>query len=148
MKLNEVASGKVPANTPVILYKADADGTAINVPVIASADAIEGTNDLHVVGEGGLTGEDNIFVLAKNPTVGFYLWDKTQTLNAGKIYLQGKDSYSAARQFLGFEENTTGIAAVETMNVENKTFFNLAGQRVDQPTKGLYIVNGKKVIMK
>jgi len=27
-------------------------------------------------------------------------------------------------------------------------FYNLAGQRVAQPAKGLYIVNGKKVIIK
>ncbi|MBQ8064511.1 MAG: hypothetical protein IJ200_02520 [Prevotella sp.] len=149
VKLNEITSGKVPANTPVVLYKEGADGTAISVPVIASADAPEGTNDLHVVGAGGLTGEDNIFVLAKNPTVGFYLWDKTKTLNEGKIYLQGKASYSSSRQFLGFEENTTGIGAT-LMNSErvNNEVYNLAGQRVAQPTKGLYIVNGKKVAIK
>ena len=149
VKLNEITSGKVPANTPVVLYKEGADGTAISVPVIASADAPEGTNDLHVVGAGGLTGEDNIFVLAKNPNVGFYLWDKTKTLNEGKIYLQGKASYSSSRQFLGFEENTTGIGTT-LMNSErvNNGVYNLAGQRVAQPTKGLYIVNGKKVAIK
>ena len=149
VKLNKITNGKVPANTPVVLYKEGADGTAISVPVIASADAIEGTNDLHVVSAGGLTGEDNIFVLAKNPTVGFYLWDKTKTLNEGKIYLQGKASYSSSRQFLGFEENTTGIGAT-LMNSErvNNGVYNLAGQRVAQPTKGLYIVNGKKVAIK
>lgn len=44
---------------------------------------------------------------------------------------------------------TTGIA-----NVRSKTqdadgdFFNLKGQRVAHPTKGLYIVNGKKVVVK
>ena len=27
-------------------------------------------------------------------------------------------------------------------------YYNLAGQRVAQPTKGLYIVNGKKVVIK
>ena len=26
--------------------------------------------------------------------------------------------------------------------------YNLSGQRVSQPTKGLYIVNGKKVVLK
>jgi phage terminase large subunit-like protein len=59
--LNEVATGKVPANTPVVLYKAGADGTPISVPVIASADAIGGTNDLRVS-----TGTDvaNMYVLA------------------------------------------------------------------------------------
>ena len=30
----------------------------------------------------------------------------------------------------------------------DKVVYNLAGQRVAQPTKGLYIVNGKKVIIK
>ena len=47
--LNEVTSGKVPANTPVVLYKAGADGTAINVPVIASADASAAIISLGVI---------------------------------------------------------------------------------------------------
>ena len=46
------------------------------------------------------------------------------------------------------ENDVTAIEAVKTKNVENGQFFNLAGQRVAQPTKGLYIVNGKKVIIK
>ena len=37
--------------------------------------------------------------------------------------------------------------AAKQMAVKNE-FFNLAGQRVAQPTKGLYIVNGKKVVIK
>ena len=148
--LNEIASGQVPANTPVVLYKAGADGTAINVPVIASASAISGTNDLHVVGEGGLTGVDNIFVLSKkNNKVGFRLWDKTQTLNAGKIYLQGQDSYGA-RDFLAFDGTTTGIANVEANdNLDaNAPMYNLAGQRVNKSYKGVVIVNGKKMLNK
>ena len=32
--------------------------------------------------------------------------------------------------------------------VGNEKFYNLAGQRIAQPTKGLYIVNGKKYIVK
>lgn len=144
--LNEITSGKVPANTPVILYKAGADGTAINVPVIASAETPEGTNDLHVVGTGGLTGEDNIYVLAKNPTVGFYLWDSSATLNEGKIYLQGKATYGA-RQFLGFSEETA-IEGVKAQAASEGRCYNLNGQQVAQPTKGLYIIGGKKVMMK
>jgi len=148
--LNEITSGKVPANTPVVLYKAGADGTAINVPVIASADAV-GSNDLHVVGEGGLTGEDNIFVLSKkNSVVGFYLWDKTKTLNAGKIYLQG--SGSSARNFLGFESTTTSINALDNLTKSqfdnNAPMYNLAGQRVNKSYKGIVIVNGKKMLNK
>ncbi len=45
----------------------------------------------------------------------------------------------------------TGIGA--TLNdkgkmTNDKGIFNLSGQRIAQPTKGLYIVNGKKVIIK
>ena len=148
VKLHEITSGQVPANTPVVLYKEGADGTAINVPVVASADAV-GENDLNVVGAGGLTGEDNIFVLAKkNSIVGFYLWDKTKTLNEGKIYLQG--SGALARSFLGLGDDTTGIKSMNNgqLTIDNEAVYDLQGRKVAQPTKGLYIVNGKKVVKK
>ena len=35
-----------------------------------------------------------------------------------------------------------------TPTQDNKVYYNLAGQRVENPGKGLYIVNGKKVMMK
>ena len=50
--------------------------------------------------------------------------------------------------FISLEGETTGIDAVKQEVKANEVFFNLAGQRVAQPAKGLYIVNGKKVIMK
>lgn len=148
--LNEITSGKVPANTPVVLHNADADGTPVDVPVIASADAV-GDNDLAVVtDEEGKVGVANMFVLSKpaGKKVGFYVWEVGSTLNKGKVYLQGKASYES-RSFLGFDDETTGIEAVD-VNTENanatREFYNLNGQRVTTPTKGLYIVNGKKVI--
>ena len=146
VKLNEIASGQVPANTPVVLYKAG--GGTVNVPVVASADVV-GENDLNVVGVGGLTGEDNIFVLAKkSDIVGFYLWDKTKTLNEGKIYLQG--SATLARSFLGLGDDTTGIKSMNNgqLTIDNEAVYDLQGRKVAQPTKGLYIVNGRKVVLK
>ena len=143
--LTEIESGKVPANTPVVLYKAGADGTAINVPVIASAAAIEGTNDLRVSTG---TDVDYMYVLAMNPTIGFYPWTGTN-LPAGKIYLQGKASYGA-REFLGFDANTsTAINNVVVKTIdENAPMYNLAGQRVNKSYKGVVIVNGKKYMNK
>ena len=46
------------------------------------------------------------------------------------------------------EDGTTGIR--ELMNgVESDVWYNLKGQRIDTPTKkGLYILNGKKVVVK
>ena len=141
--LNEITSGKVPANTPVVLYKAGADGTAINVPVTASADAVEGTNDLHVSTG---TDVDYMYVLAnKSGVVGFYPWGGTN-LSAGKIYLQGKASYGA-RSFIGFDD-VTAVKSMEALPAIEGAYYNLNGQQVAQPAKGLYIVNGKKIVIK
>ena len=57
---------------------------------------------------------------------------------------------ASARSFFSLEdEEVTSIAELrgKMENVRGE-YFNLAGQRVAQPTKGLYIVNGKKVIIK
>ena len=140
--LSEVTTGKVPANTPVVLYKAG--GATINVPVIASADAITATNDLRV--SDGTTTLSNAYVLAKpaGEAVGFYPWGGS-TLSAGKIYLQGKASYT--RDFIGFDD-ASSISDVKVNTNLNGNYYDLQGRQVAQPTKGLYIVNGKKVVIK
>lgn len=46
------------------------------------------------------------------------------------------------------EEFSTGINKVDNMLRQDSAYYNLNGQRVLSPTKGLYIVNGKKVIFK
>lgn len=42
----------------------------------------------------------------------------------------------------------TGINVVDKTQTEKNVYYNLNGQRVDVPTTGVYIVNGKKVIIK
>jgi hypothetical protein len=68
----------------------------------------------------------------------------------GKCYLR-LSSGGTARDVLDLdfsESETTGISNVNRETINNNRYFNLSGQRVAQPTKGLYIVNGKKVIIK
>ena len=44
--------------------------------------------------------------------------------------------------------NATGISSI-AVEAENDAWYNLSGQRISTPTKkGLYIKNGKKVIVK
>ena len=86
--------------------------------------------------------------------VGFYYVNTTRNSGAGKAYLAtttalaSENANARAAWIFDEEGETTGIAAVKASQKMNGEFFNLAGQRVAQPTKGLYIVNGKKVIMK
>ena len=72
------------------------------------------------------------------------------TIPAGKALLPASEVPSEARQLtFVFGSETTGIAEIQTKNnVENGAVYNLSGQRVAQPTKGLYIVNGKKYVVK
>jgi len=70
------------------------------------------------------------------------------TLAAGKAYLELPKSSAGSRALrIAFAGVTTGINAVETA-VNDNTVYNLNGQRVALPAKGLFIVNGKKVIRK
>ena len=38
--------------------------------------------------------------------------------------------------------------AVEVIDKENGIIYDLSGRRVDQPSKGLFIMRGKKIVMK
>jgi len=40
----------------------------------------------------------------------------------------------------------TAISQVKSQSANNEAYYNLAGQRIERPSKGLYIVNGKKVV--
>lgn len=134
---------EVPAGAGVIIEAAE--GT-YKVPVIESASALGSSNELQV-SNGSVTGNGStIYALGKKGTkVGFIKVADGVTIPAGKAYLVISAS---ARDFIGFDEDATGIEAVQQEAKADTQYFNLAGQRVAQPTKGLYIVNGKKVIIK
>jgi hypothetical protein len=65
-------------------------------------------------------------------------------LAANKAYLVGSAS---APEFLGFGD-VTAIRGIENGQLTIDNYYDLQGRRVAQPTKGLYIVNGKKVVIK
>ena len=68
----------------------------------------------------------------------------------GKAYLMHYVELDARELKVIFaDDETTGISdGLTKAEGMNKEIFNLRGQRVAQPTKGLYIVRGKKVVIK
>ena len=44
-------------------------------------------------------------------------------------------------------DNTTSIESVEMRN-EKEEIYDLSGRKVENPTKGIYIINGNKVVIK
>ena len=69
--------------------------------------------------------------------------------NANKVYLPKTAGMNAASYSFRFEgEGTTGIENVEVENTV-KAIFDLTGRKVEAITApGIYIVNGKKVLVK
>ena len=143
----------VPANTAVLL-KGTAGEATVKTATIISGDApsAPATNYLHIVEAGEtINASSNVYVLAnKTEGVGFYPWTGT-ALARGKVYMQ-LPAGAKLGDFYAFGEETgsetNGISSVSTRSMKQGEFYNLAGQRVSNPTKGLYIVNGKKVIIK
>ena len=94
------------------------------------------------------TGANDYYVLgySKDAGVGFYKLAENGSIGANKAFL----TYSGtlAREFFSFDEATAIHNAQFTMQNEADTYYDLQGRRVAQPTKGLYIVNGKKVVIK
>lgn len=102
--------------------------------------------DGYRMGYGEINGEDK---------VGFFKYTTTTAPAAGIVYID-KSNVNASGLSRGLsisfaDDETTGITTVEkTDNTDNaaQKVYNLNGQRIMNPTKGLYIVNGKKVIIK
>ena len=136
---------KVPANTGVILKGTAGEHT---LTIEESGDTYE-TNCLKKSSGFAATDTYNFWALAKkNDVVGFYKIPTGMTIPAGKCYLSVAKEASSARDFLGFNgEDATRVNAVEN-GQSTGVVFDLQGRQVENPTKGLYIKNGKKVIIK
>ena len=151
--LTEIADGIVPANTGVVLFSDEVKNN-VGIPVATTAGAgdfsdneMVGINVRTVVNATAST-KTNYILSNEAAGVGFYKAVNDKYLGAHKAYLSTANAASAP-SFLGFDGETTGINAVNGSEFKiNGEYFNLNGQRVAEPTKGLYIVNGKKVVIK
>ena len=148
LHLNPVSS-TIPAGTAVVLKYTDAVKTAGSLSFATAADveairvnALSG--QVNTIAASGIT---NLYTLQNPATgIGFYPYDGTN-LNGFKAYMT--TGTRPVRGFL-FEEDgtTTGINALETETPGTQAIYDLSGRRVNKAQKGLYIVNGKKVILK
>ena len=145
---------KVPASTPVLLYKKG--GATENIPVIASASSVS-DNDLKAGTGAAVATTDgdytNMILNNGSSGIGFYFAnDKTVATNRAYLHIASGYAPAAAgsRMVMVFADETTGISSL-TPSPSPKgegSVYTLSGQRVEKPAKGLYIVNGKKVVIK
>ena len=89
---------------------------------------------------------------SRNP-IGFYKVKSNVTnIPGNKAFLVLTSTEAQAKSFvLEFEDGgTTGIETIENSknSTEDGVYYDLQGRRVENPTRGIYIVNGKKVVIK
>ena len=147
---SDIAAGKAYLKAPASLYKNGKGGEAIVVPQIEID-----------VNKGGVEAYRVEYSLVTNPKgylnetglrqYGFWqyaVWKK----DWGVRYFEDSNNNPINPVFAdSFGEAEFEVDGIETISEENNgenVYYNLQGVRVSQPTKGVYISNGKKYIFK
>ena len=140
----------IPANTGVVLYSETA--ATYDFAITEDVEAIEGNALRGSVAATYYTTAGTYYALAVvDGEVGFYkdaFNNSRFQNNSHKAYLYVEGTQNAASYSFRFGEGTTAIENVEVEN-EVKAIFDLTGRRVEEITApGIYIINGKKVLVK
>ena len=147
------ASGYIQANTPLLVEAPNATGTQVELnltdlavthsdnPQASAGDAtFQGTYaPIDMEGKYGVTGSGTIQKGGAGSNMPGY-----------RAYFTGVSAPAdGARPTIVFseEEMPTGIGAVQLLE-NTKDVYNLNGQKVAQTRKGIYIVNGRKIVVK
>ena len=148
---NPIETGRVPAGVGILIGGIGEDGKApadtYEVRVVAEAETVESAL-IGVIEDTEV--EAPIYVLMEvNDDAGFCLTQNKFLVRAHSAYLPYLGDGARFISINGTNGTTTGIAEIENVRLKSEdSVYNLNGQRLSKPTKGLYIVNGKKVAIK
>ena len=144
IELNKVEAGTViPAKTGILVKAAKG-----NYNFVVTSDKGEALtyNDLVAATADEASDGDKYFALTKiGDKVGFAKVAKDVVIPAGKAYLMVENGTSA--KFFGLDGEATGINSVKTAKADG-AYYTLEGVKTTKPVKGLYIHNGKKIVVK
>lgn len=148
----EKVTGDLVAGQPYI-FKAKAETLTCTI-TSTSVEAEKAGKHNGLIGcfeETGVLEGDNIYVLKNNEL--YKRGTQDWKIAAGRAYIDlsqiATPSSAPAKGVIKMGvsgDGTTGIGAVTAEH--DNVYYNLQGQRVAAPTRGIYIVNGKKVIIK
>lgn len=138
----------VPANTGVMVSALEGGDYTITLSDEAGDHPAGVTNALHPSSE-AMTGNNLFYRLTMhNGTQIGFAWGAEDgaafSLAANKAYLTVSKS-AGVKSLMWFGDTETAIQSVEAEN-NSKVIYDLQGRRVNKAQKGLYIVNGKKVL--
>ena len=149
LKFATLSNETMAANTPYAI-KVASDFSTATIPNVTLSNVTPSVK----AGDWTFTG---VYTPGNIPADAYFfsdnkLWraaDDTNTIKAFRGYFTNNSGAGAREVDFSVDDELTGIKTVGSgvQNVENE-YFDLQGRKVAQPTKGLYIVNGKKIIVK
>lgn len=142
------AGEAIPANTGVILLGSNTSLTMLP-RTTEEIVTIEDGALKHSAGAAKDITSENSYVLANKTTGwGFYKVGASASalpMNKAYLVLPTNTPQSFVRCFFG---NTTGLDSTPIQNASTNNIYDLSGRQVKVASKGIYIINGKKVLVK
>ena len=139
----------IAKNTPMLIQNENASTTAKFRVTPTEDQEISGTAS-EFKGVASATELSNDGTLRYVLVDGVFLRTLGGTIPAYNCYLEfGTSSPAPARRFsIAIGGNTTGIESIGIASLNDGQWYDLQGRRVSQPRKGIFMKNGKKVVVK
>ena len=160
--LTKITTGIIPAGTGVVIYRDDDEyvgndeaGTTHNFAITSTTETLESKFSGSVA---KINAGANAYTLQldNSGSIGVAFKPSAATIPGFKAYLQVPDPVESETpaqalriRFAG--ENHGGTTSLESSELKaqgSALIYDLQGRRVLNPTKGMYIVNGKKMVIK
>lgn len=150
-------SNKVPRMTPVVIKATEAKTYTLypskekkwaDLPM--SENLLDGVNRYGLDVNQSDANDGGCLTLGKNKSgkVGFFIYKGKEKIPCYRAYIS-VNKVGESREFLLSidDDEATGIDALKNTKTDaDGDYYNLSGQRVERPSKGVYIHNGRKII--
>ncbi|MBR4160832.1 MAG: hypothetical protein IKT87_04025 [Bacteroidaceae bacterium] len=150
--LTKINENIVPAKTPVLLYNATMEVPIVNFGITATDNYISSNSFVGTIATENLNQDKVCYSLQLGQNtgkVGFYK-KETGTKGGFKAWLEldNTNGTNETRTFTIIFDGDDATGLKEALGIENEKveIYDLSGRRLDKPTKGINIINGKKVI--
>lgn len=138
----------IPAGKPVLLYSATG-AASVTASITTGAEAIG--DETALVGtyfEKASLGDNEYIFSTRGGELGFWKMASGKKVGMNKAYLYAEGGSSDVKGFSLSDDDPTGLAALHGDATRTDIIHDLQGRRVKHPAKGIYIQNGKKVMVK
>lgn len=139
---------RLPQATAILIQEVEVRDQYVATPWRGESDFFESLlrfreSNLSVL---SLIAENDIYVLYNNE----FVRTTSGQIPAYRGYLSiAKGEAPSSRLAIAFDNETTALTLVKSeKGITNSEVYDLQGRKVAQPTKGLYVINGKKVVVK